>query len=141
LQSVGLNQLNLVSDGGTENVNHFIENLLIQFLEKQNLHINHLIALKNIVQSNSMIERFFRTMKSFYLYINIPKNHEELILELERIIHQYNYVRAHHSLKHLTPHEVFCGKQFPDIYEQLLLAQKERIKSNKNCSCLVCTCL
>ena len=141
LQSVSITQLNLVSDGGSENVNNYISNLLQQFLDKQQLQINHLVALKNIVQSNSMIERFFRTMKSFYLYINIPNNHEELILELERIIHQYNYVRAHHSLKHLTPHEVFCGKQFPDIHEQLLLAQKERIKSNKNCSCLVCTCL
>jgi hypothetical protein len=141
LQSVSINKLNLVSDGGSENVNHFIENLLIQFTDQQNLQVTHLVALKNIVQSNSMIERFFRTMKSFYLYINIPKNHEDLCLELQKIIHQYNYVRAHHSLKHLTPHEVFCGIQFPNIHEQLLLAQKLRIKNNKNCSCLVCTCI
>ncbi len=140
MEKVSLFKLNLVTDSGTENINQYIENLLSQYHEQHNIKIIHEIALKTIQQSNSMIERFFRTMKSCYLYFDIPVSHEELCIALEKIIHEYNCIRPHHALTHRTPDEVFKGKPIEDRRDQMKKAQKMRFNNNKNCDCLVCIC-
>lgn len=140
LQAVSIHKLNLVSDGGTENINHYINNLLNQFLDQQKIHVNHLVALKTIKQSNSMIERFFRIMKSNYLYINTPFSHEELVLALEKIIYEYNYLRPHYALNHLTPAEVFSRVKMPDLSNDIKAAKALRFRKNKNCDCTICIC-
>lgn len=87
-----------------------------------------------------MIERFFRTMKYGYLYIDIPKNYDELCKMLTVIINDYNYKRPHHSLNHLTPDEAYRGVLLVDVNERIKKAMRLRIKKNKNCDCTVCTC-
>ncbi|MDI1234684.1 MAG: DDE-type integrase/transposase/recombinase [bacterium] len=140
LKLTSLTQLNLVTDGGKENVNQYIQNLILQYYEQSGIDIEHKIALKTIRQSNSMIERFFRIMKSNYLYFNVPYSHQELCLALEKIIHEYNFLRPHYALNHLTPAECFDGKQFPDISKRIKRARKQRFKKNKNCNCTLCIC-
>ncbi|MDP1727201.1 MAG: DDE-type integrase/transposase/recombinase [Bacteroidota bacterium] len=140
LQTVSIHKLNLVSDGGSENINHYINHLLTQFLDQQQIHVDHLVALKTIKQSNSMIERFFRIMKSNYLYFNTPFAHEELVLALEKIIYEYNYLRPHYALNHLTPAEVFSGIKMPDLSKDFKAAKAIRFKKNKNCDCTICIC-
>lgn len=140
MQTVSVKKLNLVSDGGTENVNTYIEQLILNFHLQKDISIDHKVALKTIRQSNSMIERFFRTMKSQYLYFNVPYTHIELCIALEKIIHEYNHIRPHYALNHLTPGEAYEGKQGPDLELQLKKAKKKRYKVNINCPCTECNC-
>jgi hypothetical protein len=140
LEHVCLKKLNLVSDGGPENANHYIEHLLNSYREQFQMELEHLIALKTIQQSNSMIERFFRILKSGYLYHDIPLNHAELVKLLKEFIHMYNFVRPHHALNHLTPHEAFIGVAPPNVKELIKKEKLKRFKKNKNCACKVCDC-
>lgn len=140
LYSVSISKLNLISDGGKENFNETTQDLICQYNEVNDANINHFRSLKDIKQSNSMIERFFRTLKYSYLYIDIPQNHNDLCKVLADIIHDYNFIRPHHSLNHLTPDEAYRGVELVDVNERNKRAMKLRIKNNKNCNCTVCTC-
>ena len=133
-------KLKLITDAGTENVNYLIQEVLQELNEDPDSDIEHKIALKDIVQSNSMIERIFRVLKSNYLYKNIPENHLSLKENLRKFELEYNYDRPHHSLSHLTPHEAYIGHKIQNLYLQIMKAIKERKKVNMNCPCKVCDC-
>ena len=133
-------RIRLVSDAGTENVNHYIQNLLNQFYEIHEMYFEHEIALRTIRQSNSMIERFFRIMKSQNLYHHIPKNYSELFQRLEVFFLEYNDVRPHYSLSHQTPNECYAKQECFDFSESLIQAKVKRYRLNKKCACQVCTC-
>ncbi len=132
--------IRLVSDAGTENVNHYIQHLLHQFYESYETRFQHEIALRTIRQSNSMIERFFRIMKSQNLYHNIPNSYPELYMRLEGFIGEYNGIRPHYALSHQTPSECYSGQLALDFYQSLNKARSNRYRLNKKCSCQVCTC-
>lgn len=140
LYSASVCKLNLISDGGSENFNEATHELISQYNEVNNASIKHFRSLKDIKQSNSMIERFFRILKYSYLYNDIPKNHIDLCKMLTVIINDYNFIRPHHSLNHLTPDEAYRGVVLVDVNERIKKAMKMRIKKNKNCDCTVCTC-
>ncbi|HCS19910.1 MAG TPA: hypothetical protein DIW47_05005, partial [Bacteroidetes bacterium] len=133
-------RIRLISDAGTENVNKYIQKLLHEFFNEYDKHINHQIALRHIRQSNSMIERFFRIMKSQYLYRENPANYPDLYQRLEFTFNEYNGLRPHYSLQHQTPNEAYAGALARDFREQYSRAQNQRFKKNKNCPCRVCTC-
>jgi hypothetical protein len=118
--------------------------LSLDILQKYKLEygtkIKHMIALKDIDYSNNMIERFFRIMKSNYLYMTDIENGAILYDKVKYLMYEYNYLRPHYSHKLLTPHEVYTGKKQPDLTRRFELSRSERIHTNKNCSCTVCTC-
>ena len=63
-------KLNLIVDGGTENNNKTVED----FIKENQINITKLVALKDVVFSNSMVESSFRMMKTYYLKQEIPEN-------------------------------------------------------------------
>lgn len=144
LEALGIENpetLDLISDGGPENKGKHIKLILEEYkLNNEFSEIVHKIALKDIDYSNSMIERFFSIMKSGYLYLEKIENKSELLLIINRLIHEYNFIRPHHSHNLLTPHEVHIGRDQPNLNKQMIQAQKKRLFENKNCSCKVCTC-
>jgi hypothetical protein len=144
LKALGVSKpksLKIMSDGGTENIGKHVKILLENYKIDFGLEIEHLIALKDIDYSNNMIERFFRIMKSNYLYLSEIENGDMLKTIVEKLMCEYNFVRPHHSHKLLTPHEVYSGKKQPNLKNQFKDARSDRIIANKNCSCTQCTCI
>lgn len=129
----------LVTDGGPENINGYIKKLIYEY-SAMGKNIRHEVAMTTIRKSNSMIERFFRLMKYDYLFRAKPDNPEELQVILERMFHEYNFVRPHYSLDHRTPDEAYRGVPPMNFRKQLLEGRRLRFEKNKNCACQVCIC-
>lgn len=134
-KGVEFKNLQLITDGGPEN-----ENLTMREFMQQ-LSIQHSIALRDIVQSNSMMEAFYRTTKYRRLYLKKIENGKQLHKEFEHWIDEYNHHKPHHALGIYTPFEVLNGKQKKESFkERMIAAARERRLVNKNASCNVKCC-
>jgi len=60
---------------------------------------------------NIFIERFWRSYKYEYLYLNMPNGGKELFDGTEEYIRFYNFERGHEKLNRMTPAEVYFGKK------------------------------
>lgn len=60
---------------------------------------------------NSVMERFFRSLKSERLSGLSFINHDSVIAEVESYIRFYNYKRRHSGLEYRTPHEIYDQMQ------------------------------
>ena len=58
---------------------------------------------------NAYIERFWRTAKYEWLFINNVKTFKEVKIELPKLINWYNYERPHQGINYLTPKEKADG--------------------------------
>jgi putative transposase len=56
---------------------------------------------------NVIIERWFRSLKTEYIYINEYASPRELRAGIERYVQDYNNVRPHQSLDYATPAAVY----------------------------------
>ena len=126
----------LISDGGPENNNKFVDG----FLEKKEISIKKLIAQKDISFSNSIVEAMNKILKYQYLYLHDIPNIESLRKHLEHYVPMYNEVRPHCSLDGLTPFEAlnYDGLAQDEIVDGFLQAKKNRILINRQHSCGVC---
>lgn len=64
---------------------------------------------------NIFIERFWRSIKYEYVYIQAPVNGKELYEGVKNWVKHYNYDRPHQSLAYQTPYEKFQTIQQPPI--------------------------
>jgi putative transposase len=127
-ESIG--KLQLVTDGGPENDNLTIKEFI------QTTNINHTIALRDIKQSNSMMEAFYRISKYHYLYLKQILNGNQLKLEFQQWIQQYNYQKPHYGLGIYTPAEVINGVALLNNHRNTFIeAAKNRREINKRSSC------
>lgn len=137
LRKKDIGYLKYVTDGGPENNNRTIRN----FLDTYHASVDHTIALKDIIQSNSMIESVFRTMKSNYLYLKKTKTRKKLLKVMQDFVFEYNELKPHFSMIYYTPSEIYSGMtntvKTAHLYGD---AFKKRYIENKTCPCTVCTC-
>jgi len=123
--------IKLIVDGGPENNNKTVE----QYIKNCEVDITKLIALKDIVQSNSMIEAKNKILKHRYLFRKELYNHEHLMLHLKEAVHDYCYQRPHYALGISTPYEAHTDTR-PQLKPNLIKnAIKERIEKNKSNAC------
>lgn len=132
LHPAGIENCQLISDDGSENygpVKQFIK-------DSKCPAIQHLIALRDIVFSNSMIEAANKKLKYNFLYHHHIANYEELVKYVEPSVNDYNN-RPHHVLHGLTPLEVLHGQiPGPDKYAtQIQQSKANRLKENKKIKC------
>ena len=121
------NKTELIVDGGSENkgaVDGFI-------LSHENW--KKLIAQKDIIFSNSIVEAVNKIMKYQYLFKRDFSNFPDINNNLDSFVEDYNS-RPHSVLK-LSPNDVADGKIFDtDKYkENLKAARIKRIAENKAC--------
>ena len=125
----------LIVDGGTENNNKSVETLLEKY------PVDKLVAMKDILKSNSMIESLNKLLKYSYLYPRKTRNEEELVKIMRKIVvPDYNDKRPHGSLFGLTPGESYGRKtvNFKKIREKMIEAHHKRIAFNQTHACYGC---
>jgi hypothetical protein len=120
----------LITDGGPENhgeVSSFIAD---------NQNINQLIAQKDIIQSNSMVESVNKHIKYYYLFKNELKDLQDTVTYLSTSVPDYNN-KPHGRLYGLTPNEVLNGNiPVKNNYQQdMIKARKNRLKQNRLIEC------
>jgi len=84
----------LVTDGGPENNNQTMK----AFIASCHVSIHHTIALRDIVQSNSMQEAFYATAKYRFLYRLVIDTPGKLIHHVDEMMQEYNTIRPHYAL-------------------------------------------
>lgn len=120
----------MIVDGGSEyqgEVNEF---------NRVDHRIVKLIAQKDIIQSNSMVEAINKHIKYYYLFKKDLNHYNETVKYLMKSIPDYN-LKPHGALFGLTPFEVLEGEvpsrdKFKEQKEQ---ARKERLKQNMKVEC------
>jgi len=120
----------LVTDGGPENhgeVSKFVSN-------RENL--KQLIAQKDIIQSNSMVEAVNKHIKYYYLFKNELKDLNDTFKYLSMSVPDYNN-KPHGRLYGLTPNEVLNGNEpAKDNYQSdIAEARKKRLLQNQSKEC------
>lgn len=98
--------------------------------------IQHLVAQKDIVLSNSMIEAANKQLKCRFLYHQHIPDHEHLKQFVQQAVHDYNN-RPHHNLNGLTPIEVLQRTRIDKTAQshEIRLAQQQRLLKNKREKC------
>jgi putative transposase len=120
--------LELIVDGGPENNNLKVD----EFLDDINGVIKKLIARKDILFSNSIIESVNKTLKYRHLFQYDIPDFESTVKHLEKAIPEYNN-RPHYAHKGLTPREVLKGIKLDKekIRNEFKEAYKRRIEENQ----------
>lgn len=129
------NATELIVDGGSENNNKAVKT----FIEKY--PVDKVIALKDILKSNAMVESVNKIIKYDYLFPKQIQNQTQLINYMESfVVPDYNDKRPHGSLHGLTPLEAYRQKKvnFKKIRDKMIEAYHERIKFNQTHSCMGC---
>ncbi len=123
--------IDFMVDDGSENkaeVDTFIENS----------NINKIVAQKDVVFSNSMIEAVNKRIKYDFLFPAELLNFKQTVKQLEKAVAEYND-KPYHPLHGLTPNEAFEGK-LPDkamFKNEILEAKRQRIIENKKNVCSI----
>lgn len=129
-------RIKFLTDAGTENINQYVSS----FLNGLPISTKHIIAQKDVVFSNSMIERFNRVLKHEYLYPQLINTSNQLYNILPINIENYNTTRPQMKLGGNTPHEVFKGIEINlnNYKTQFTTHKKLRIKTNQQNKCVIC---
>ncbi len=83
----------------------YTSNLFVDFCV--NLHITKSVSRKGNCWDNTVMERFFRSLKSERLNYLSFKNHQEVTEEVDSYIYFYNYKRLNSAINYMTPNEKF----------------------------------
>jgi putative transposase len=128
------NKVQLLSDGGSENLNTTVKH----FTSSNN--IKHLIAQKDVVFSNSMIEAINKIIKHQFLYHKEIPDRKKLETVFEETVSVYNTIRPQMSLHGNTPIQTFQGKSMDfSAYSNSFHTQKAiRIQQNTKSKCIKC---
>lgn len=130
IESDGSESTLLVVDGGVENNNSHVDTFLGSVKEM----IRKVVALKDIVHSNSPIEAFNKIIKNDYLNKMELNNGDELKKALEFALNDYDH-RPHGSIHGFTPNE-YHAQNLPEINRVFKDVRLNRSVFNKNFCCI-----
>lgn len=135
LKTDDIRKTELIVDGGTENNNKQVETFI------QKYPVEKLVALKDILYSNSVVESVNKIIKYDYLFPKRLQNQTHLTNYFRSFVEpDYNDKRPHGSLNGLTPLEAYKNKKvnMQKIRTKMIQAYKERICYNQNNECFGC---
>jgi putative transposase len=125
----------LYADSGVENVNGEVDDLLS--LGK----LRRVLAQVEVSFSNSMIEAFWRSLKSNWIYINQLDSFAALGRLVAFYVAEHNTALPHAAFHGQTPDEIYFGRG-DHVPEQLAearhLARQARLETNRKLSCEEC---
>ena len=129
-------RLCLLTDGGVENVNAQVAS----YLASTENAMEHFIAQKDVIFSNSMVEAVNKCIKHQFLYGRELVHRSSLENMLTQTIDDYNGLRPQMALGGNTPNEAFAGRDL-DLarYKTGFSAQRiHRKKWNAGHRCKIC---
>lgn len=97
----------------TDQGSQFTSNTFVELLQEYEIKIS--IDGKGRAIDNIFIERFWRTIKYEYIYINPSNGGHELYLGIEEYMQFYNYERQHESIGKLTPAKKYGAENISQI--------------------------
>ncbi len=123
----------LVVDADCENNNTTVDGYLYRIKKI----VKKVVALKDIIHSNSAVEAINKILKNNYLNKMEIENEQQLKKYFEIAVYNYNQLRPHGSLKGLTPAEVYSGLKPTDILPltNKIQSRFDRISENKATCC------
>ncbi len=127
----------IVADDGSENL---ADNVHIGAALKDSV-MSMVIAQTDILSSNSMIERFWSSMKHNFLFTQRLDSMTALIRFVTFYVGEHNTVIPHNAFQGQTPSEVFHGVagELPGLLaSKRAEARKLRLRENQLASCRVC---
>ena len=129
--------IKLLTDGGSENVNRTVADLL----KMSEINIKQVIAQKDIKFSNSMIEALNKVIKHQFLLPLQLASLKQLLEALTKAVEVYNNERPQFNLGGNTPSETYSG--IPIDFSQYSIHFKEqklaRLAQNKKNTCNSCS--
>lgn len=126
--------LDLIADGGPENDNFRVRNLIQNSKSLVNIQLK--IAKRDVSYSNSMIEGSFKTLKQFLRKRGEIFSHT-FHKEIDFFVRDYNSIRPHYHHEIYTPDEVHENPECINVKPLLNRINKERQESNRNSCCKV----
>ncbi len=124
-----------VMDSGVENVNGTVNELVSDGT------IQRILAQVDIVESNSMIEAWWRQLKNQWLYLNELDSANSVRKFVAFYVEQHNSVVPHFAFQGQTPDEMYFGtgaKVPVDLKEKRATARTARLTHNRALSCDLC---
>ncbi len=106
----------------TDQGSQFTSDLYVNLLTDEQIQVS--MDGKGRAIDNVFIERFWRSYKYEYLYLNPPNGGLDLYQRTEEYMRYYNHERGHESLNYNTPADLYFEKKVPFIptkYSTLLV--------------------
>lgn len=130
------NSIRFLTDGGGENVNK----LLVSYIQNPLVPITLLIAQKDVVFSNSMVEAVNKVIKHQFLFPKNISSRNHLKSVLKKSVFEYNQLRPQQAIGGNTPLETFQGRPVTiSQYSVGIEAQKRlRVSTNRTNACSSC---
>jgi hypothetical protein len=125
----------LVVDGGVENFNSGIDELIEKGL------LRRVLALTELRFSNSMIEAFWRSMKHQWLYLNPLDSLAAVRRRVSFYVAAHNTAVPHSAFQGQTPDEMYfgTGEHVPgELKAAKTNARRERLAVNREWTCTAC---
>jgi transposase InsO family protein len=122
-------------DGGVENFNSEVDELIESGL------LERLLAMTDVMFSNSLIESWWRSLKHQWLFINSLDSVAGVEKLVAFYVREHNTEIPHSAFRGQTPDEMYfgTGDQVPDELEAARVARREaRMKENRATSCSAC---
>jgi len=129
-------EVQLMADSGAENVNEEVEGYL------ESSTIRRVLAQVEVVESNSMIEAFWRSLKHQWLYLHELETIEQVRRLVDFYVKQHNTVMPHAAFDGQTPDEVYFGvgdRVSARLAEERHEARHKRVSFNRTRSCGACS--
>jgi hypothetical protein len=132
---VGHRRPTLLADGGVENCNSAVDELVNSGLLKR------LLARTEFTFSNSMIESWWRVLKHQWLYLNALDTVPAVRKLVAFYVQEHNTRLPHSAFRGQTPDEMYfrTGNQVPDEPEAARQeARQARAETNRKRTCSTC---
>ena len=128
--------MSVLTDSGVENVNDTVDEFLSGGI------LRRVLAQVEIVESNSLVEAWWRGLRHQWLYLNTLDTAAAVRRLVAFYVKEFNEAMPHSALNGRTPDEVYFGKS-EDIPINLAAARQaaraRRLAENRAVTCETCT--
>jgi transposase InsO family protein len=125
----------VLADGGVENVNAHVDDLITTGV------LRRVLAFTELKFSNSMIEAWWRCLKHQWLFLHALDNVTTVRRLVAFYVQEHNQVLPHSAFRGQTPEEMYygTGDAVPaNLASRAATARRARVEANRSAACRTC---